>query len=184
MAKKGLYFIAILPPDDIARQVQKVKKEFVEKYDSEEAYDKPPHFTLHPPFKVPEDVEEVIIPQLIFFAEDQATFQVQLSGFNHFRDDVIYIDVANPTPMRSFHADLQKYLQNEMGFSNRSSGNNGFNPHMTVAYRDLTPEDFERAWKKFKDRSFDYTFEVQSIHLLKHDYDQWQPFYEFSFAES
>lgn len=181
MAKERLYFIAILPPDDVGKRVQAVKKEFVDNYDSSEAYDKPPHFTLHPPFKVPEESEEVIVPQLVFFAESQEPFQVQLSGFNHFRNDVIYIDVKNPTPMQNLHTDLQEYLQNEMGFSDRT-GNNPFTPHMTVASRDLTAENFKRAWAEFKDRSFDYSFQVDSIFLLKHDYQRWQPFYEFNFG--
>lgn len=182
MHRQGLYFIGILPPDDIARRVQEVKKEFVEKYEAKEAYGKPPHFTLQIPFKAPEEIEEVIVPQLIFFAEEQKPFTVQLSGFNHFRKDVIFIDVKNPTPMKSLQARLVEYLQNELGFTKRRT-NNSFTPHMTVAYRDLTPANFERAWQEFRDRSFGYSFQVDSIYLLKHDYKQWQPFYEFCFGE-
>lgn len=183
MARDGLYFIAIMPPDDIAQRVQGVKKEFVDTYNSSEAYGKPPHFTLHPPFKAPEDIEEVVIPQLIFFAEDQQPFQVELSGFNHFRNDVIYIDVADPEPMQALHADLEEYLQNEMGFSERGSKNKEFTPHMTVANRDLTNQNFKRAWQEFSSRNFNYSFEVSSIFLLKHDYQRWQPFYEFNFSQ-
>jgi len=183
MPRQGLYFIGILPPDDIATKVQQVKKESVEKYDSKEAYNKPPHFTLQIPFKAPEEIEEVIVPQLIFFAEEQEPFTVNLSGFNHFRKDVIFIDVEDPTPMKSLHAELIEYLRNEMGFTNRSK-NNSFTPHMTVAYRDLTTDNFERAWKEFRDRSFDDSFQVGSIYLLKHDYTRWQPFYEFKFEDS
>ena len=182
MARDGLYFIAIMPPDDIAQRVQAIKKEFVDTYNSSEAYGKPPHFTLHPPFKAPEDIEEVVIPQLIFFAKDQQPFQVELSGFNHFRNDVIYIDLAGPAPMQALHGDLEEYLQNEMGFSDRGNKNSEFTPHMTVAYRDLSPENFERAWQEFGSRNFNYSFEVGSIFLLKHDYQRWQPFYEFKFG--
>ncbi|MDZ7681592.1 MAG: 2'-5' RNA ligase family protein [Fodinibius sp.] len=69
-----------------------------------------------------------------------------------------------------------------MGFSKRGRSNNDFTPHMTVAYRDLSPDNFERAWEDFQDRSFDYSFEVNSIVLLKHDYQRWKPFYEFNFS--
>lgn len=180
--KERLYFIAILPPEDIAEHVQKVKKEFMEKYDSKEAYGKPPHFTLQIPFRIPEAEEEVIIPPLTFFASDQQPFTVTLSGFNHFRDDVIYIDVADPTDMKSLHHNLITFLQNEMGFTNKMIRSKSLTPHMTVAYRDLNSENFAKAWKVFKNRSFDFTFEVKSIFLLKHDYKQWQPFYEFRFS--
>lgn len=182
--KQALYFIAILPPDNIAARVQEVKKEFVNKYNSEEAYNNPPHFTLIAPFKIPEKTEETIIPQLIFFAEDQKSFTVNLSGFNHFRDDVIYIDVADHSPMRTLHGNLIEHLQNEMGFSDKTARPKSLTPHMTVAYRDLTSENFQKAWKEFKNRPFDYSFEVNSITLLKHDYTQWQSFYKFKFGNS
>lgn len=181
MAKDGLYFIAILPPDNIANRVQEVKEEFVNKFDSKEAYHKPPHFTLQIPFKAPEKIEEIIVPHLTFFAEDQESFTVNLSGFNHFRDDVIFIDVKDPSAMKALHDNLIEYLQNELGFTKT---NKSFTPHMTVAYRDLTPDNFERAWEEFQDRSFDFSFEVNSIFLMKHDYQQWQPFYEFKFEKS
>lgn len=184
MPKKGLYFIAILPPDDIATRVQAVKKEFVNKYDSKEAYNKPPHFTLIAPFKIPEEAEEIITPQLIFFAEDQESFTINLSGFNHFRDDVIFIDVVDPAPMQVLHSNLIEHLQHEMGFSSKAARPKSLRPHMTVAYRDLSPNNFQNAWNEFKSRSFDYSFEVNSIFLLKHDYTQWQTFYEFEFRNS
>lgn len=180
--KQRLYFIAILPPDDIAERVRAVKKEFVEKYDSKEAFRRPAHFTLQIPFKMPEQDEEVIIPQLIYFAEDQESFTVELAGFNHFRDDVIFIDVDNPSQMKSLHGDLIDFLQNEMGFTNKMIGRKSLTPHMTVAYRDLTAENFQKAWEEFSNRPFNYSFEVNSIFLLKHDYKRWQPFYEFKFT--
>lgn len=181
--KKGLYFIAILPPEGIANQVQEVKKEFVNNYDSTEAYNKPPHFTLIAPFKVPEQVEEIIVPQLIFFAEEQTSFMLNLSGFNHFRDDVIFIDIEDPSHMKMLHADLSEYLLNEMGFSEKIVRPKSLTPHMTVAYRDLSPKNFQKAWPVFSKRPFDYSFEVNSIFLLKHDYTRWQPFYEFTFDQ-
>lgn len=179
--KQGLYFIAILPPETIANRVQEVKREFVKNYDSKEAYNKPPHFTLIAPFKVPEQVEEVIVPQLIFFGQEQTSFTVNLSGFNHFREDVIFIDIDEPSPMKALHHNLSEYLLNEMGFSDQIVRPKSLTPHMTVAYRDLSPQNFQKAWDEFSQRSFDYSFEVNSIFLLKHDYTRWQPFYEFTF---
>lgn len=180
--KQRLYFIAILPPEDIAKSVQEIKKEFADRYDSNEAYRRPAHFTLQAPFKIPEAHEEVIIPPLVSFAKDQEAFTVQLSGFNHFRDDVIFIDVDDPSPMKSLHKNLVNFLQNELDFTNKMIRNKSLMPHMTVAYRDLSSKNFQKAWKEFSSRSFDYLFEVNSIFLLKQDYTEWQPFYKFKFG--
>ena len=179
--KKGLYFIAILPPDDIWQKVQDIKKEVVEKYSSKEAYNKPPHFTLQVPFKTPEKFEEVLIPKLTGFAKTQSPFTVQLSGFNHFRDDVIFIDIENPTEMKSLHKDLIQFLQEELGFTDEIIRHKSLTPHMTVAYRDLSADNFQKAWTEFSNRSFNYSFKVNSIFLMKHDYKEWQSFKEFQF---
>jgi len=50
---------------------------------------------------------------------------------------------------------------------------------MTVAYRDLTAKNFQKAWEEFCSRSFDYTFNVNSIFLLKHHGKQWHRHHEF-----
>ena len=180
--KKGLYFIAILPPDDIWQKVQDIKKEFVQKYDSKEAYSKPPHFTLQVPFKTPEKFEEVLIPKLTGFAKTQPSFEVQLSGFNHFRDDVIFIDIEDPAKMKSLHKDLIGFLQEELSFTNKMIRHKSLTPHMTLAYRDLSAANFKKAWTEFSNRSFNYLFNVDSIFLMKHDYKQWQRHHEFEFS--
>ena len=181
--KQGLYFIAILPPPEIADKVQKIKKEFVEKYNSREAYRQPAHFTLQAPFRILEADEEVIIPPLLSFAQDQNPFTVQLSGFNHFRDDVIFIDIEDPSEMKSLHRNLISFLQNELDFTDGMIRNKNLMPHMTVAYRDLSTEKFHQAWAAFSSRSFDYFFKVNSFFLLKHDDKQWQPLQEFNLGD-
>lgn len=181
--KQGLYFIAILPPNDIAVRVQHIKKEFADRYNSEEAYKRPAHFTLQAPFKMPEKEEEAIISKLEFFTKDQQPFPVTLAGFNHFRNQVIYIDVEDSSDMKSLRRNLIDYLLDGVGFTDKMIGRKSLTPHMTVAYRDLSARHFEQAWEEFSTRSFDYSFDVNSIFLLKHDYKQWQPFHEFHFSE-
>lgn len=182
--KEGLYFIAILPPDDIAGKVQAVKKEFADNYDSQEAYRRPAHFTMQPPFKKPERDESKIIEAVSKFAGRQQPFMVQLNGFNYFRDDVIYIDIANPVPMQSLYRNLITFLQAECNFTDDMIRNQKLNPHMTVAYRDLSSGHFQKAWKVFSKRTFNYRFKVTSIFLLKHDSKRWQPHHEFHFRKS
>jgi 2'-5' RNA ligase len=181
--KEGLYFIAILPPPELAEKVQAIKKEFVEKYDSKEAYRRPAHFTLQAPFEMPEADEEAIIPPLLSFAKHQQAFTVRLADFNHFRDDVIFIDVEDPSEMKSLHQNLISFLQNELDFTDGMIKDKNFRPHMTVAYRDLSTKQFHQAWAAFSSRSFDSFFKVNSFFLLKHDDKQWQPLQEFNFGD-
>lgn len=49
-----------------------------------------------------------------------------------------------------------------------------FHPHMTVGYRDLTFENFQKAWKVYKEKEFKTKFLVNEISLLRHD-GKWTP---------
>lgn len=48
-----------------------------------------------------------------------------------------------------------------------------FNPHLTVAYRDLTHENFEKAWKEYENKIFEERFEVEKVGLYKHFDQKW-----------
>jgi len=44
---------------------------------------------------------------------------------------------------------------------------------MTVAYRDLTPETFSKAWEEYASKSFTADFEIDAFYLLQHDTKKW-----------
>ncbi|MFM7858912.1 MAG: 2'-5' RNA ligase family protein, partial [Flammeovirgaceae bacterium] len=54
-----------------------------------------------------------------------------------------------------------------------------FQPHVTIAFRDLRKPMFERAWEEFKHRNFKAEFTVDSIALLKHNGKHWNVIMEF-----
>ena len=56
-----------------------------------------------------------------------------------------------------------------------------FHPHVTIAYRDLSSEDFRKAWAIYKDISFNVNFHVSRAYLLKHNFRQWEVLSEFNF---
>ena len=48
---ESLYFIAVLPSEEIHEEITVLKHEIAEKYESKHALRSPPHITLHMPFK-------------------------------------------------------------------------------------------------------------------------------------
>ncbi|MGZ5209988.1 MAG: RNA 2',3'-cyclic phosphodiesterase, partial [Kaistella sp.] len=48
-----------------------------------------------------------------------------------------------------------------------------FHPHLTVAYRDLTFENFKKAWEEYEKKTFEDSFLVDKICLFKHDSQKW-----------
>lgn len=61
---------------------------------------------------------------------------------------------------------------------NSTHKNNGFNPHITVAFRDLKKPTFHKIWDDVKNREFMETFLADNITIFKHNGKSWEIFKE------
>lgn len=171
----SLYFVCILMPDEVGMKVTALKQEIADKFGSSYALRLPPHITLIPPFEFPDaDIQAVTRVQ------DEAlwgynAFDLQMKNFGAFGNRVIYIDVVRQPLLDSLYTQLVKAYK---GLGKNIDGSKPFNPHATIANRDLTAARFERAWPAFVNRQFDAVFKVTEIHLLKHIGGRWQLFHQ------
>jgi len=170
---KKLYFIAILPPETIQKEVTEFKNYFLKKHEVRQALKSPPHVTLHPPFYWLADDEEELKKGLCLFAEKNERFSVTLNGFGAFKPRVIFVDVLVNQALRLLFEKLEYFLEANWGISNQLRKGRKFNPHMTVAFRDLTKEFFFKSWPDFKDKKFKREFIVSDISLLRHNGKFW-----------
>ena len=67
---------------------------------------------------------------------------------------------------------MESFIQNVSEFI-QSTCDIEYKPHCTVAYRDLSADNFLKAWKEYKDKPFDAEFEVDAFYLLQHDTKKW-----------
>lgn len=178
---KQLYFVALLPPEEVQKTANQVKQHFAEVYASRAALKSPPHVTLQPPF--PWDGERLpeLVEVLKKFAERRSPIPTILDGFNAFRPRVIYIDVVKTPELLAIQQELMKELE-AIGIVDRRSQTRPFAPHMTVGFKDLTKANFKLAWQEFKERQLYFEFIVSQLTLLSHNGKCWQIEREFSFA--
>lgn len=171
----SLYFVCILPPDEVGMQVTALKQEIATQYGSSYALRLPPHITLVSPFEYPDNDIATITD-----CQDKAlwglnAFEVELDGFGCFSNRVIYIDVVKTAILETLYQNVIKDFK-ELG--KNIDALRPFNPHMTIANRDLTQSRFAKAWPAFEGRSFRSSFMVSGIHLLKHIGGRWQLFHQ------
>ncbi|MFI5220359.1 MAG: 2'-5' RNA ligase family protein [Bacteroidia bacterium] len=178
--KPHLYFIAIIPPAGVFAEIETIKKEFSKKYSSHRALKSPVHITLQIPFRRMETIEKPLDRLLKVFTVLYQPFEIELNGFNHFHDKVIFIKVVENKNLDSLFGNLNIALRTQLNFSEQETPQR-FNPHVTVAYRDLVPEQFKIAWEQFQHRGFSKTFSATKISLLKHNSKFWEIINEFSF---
>lgn len=177
---KELYLIALVPHEDLRKEVRKLKLEMKERFNASHALKAPAHITLQMPFRRDEAFEKMLISELEYFASGQHAFNITLNGFDAFPPRVIFIKIENHRPAEDLHSELQNILKESLGFTEKVLMSR-FHPHLTIATRDLSKKMFHKAWPEFKEREFKASFTADRLHLLKHNGKHWELFREFSF---
>ncbi|WP_138500145.1 2'-5' RNA ligase family protein [Nostoc sp. PA-18-2419] len=175
------FFIALLPPKDIQDYANQIKQYFADNYASRGAQKSPPHITLQPPFEWADANVSLLEVSLKEFVSEQKSVPITLSGFAAFPPRVIYIDVVRTQELFTLQADLMAYVENKLGIIDKVAQTRPFAPHMTVAFRDLTKQNFKAAWPEFEKRQLYFDFTADKLTLLLHDGKRWNLKSEFSF---
>ncbi|NDJ26219.1 2'-5' RNA ligase family protein [Nostoc sp. B(2019)] len=175
------FFIALLPPQDIQDYANQIKQYFAEQYASQGAQKSPPHITLQPPFEWADAKVPQLEASLREFASGQKSIPVTLNGFSAFAPRVIYINVDRSQVLLTLQADLMAHVEASLGIVDQVSKSRPFAPHLTVAFRDLTKQNFKAAWPEFEQRQLHFEFMADNLTLLMHDGKRWNIKSEFGF---
>ncbi|OCA79615.1 2'-5' RNA ligase [Chryseobacterium contaminans] len=174
---KKMYFIAIYPPEEIIEEIKEFKRDLAISFQNSKALKNDAHITLFPPFSRELELEEDI--HIAFQKVDTCLtpFEVELNGFGSFpnpKNPVIFVH-----PEDNIHlTDLYNRVKQQFNFAKYS-----FTPHMTVGYRDLSWENYLKAWEKYQHKEYKTKFLVDKILLLRHD-GKWVPIAEKSFTKN
>lgn len=179
---KTMYYIAVLPPEDLRKEIKSFKEEVWRDHDSKHALRSPAHITLQMPFHFEEDLEEQLLKGLQALSEKFEPFDCKLKNFGHFDDRVIFIEVCNNPDLKQLRDTLQQYLGTELHFTDKQLPKR-FHPHITIANRDLTRQRFPNCWEAFSQREYQRSFTAQSLYLLKHRGTHWEAYREIPFTQ-
>ena len=179
---KQRFFIALLPPQEVQEEANKIKQYFSDVYQSHAALRSPPHITLQPPF----DWEVKDLPRLLEalhrFSQSHPSIPMTLDGFAAFKPRVIYINVKKTPELLAVQQALMSHLESGLNLVHYSSKNRPFSPHLTVGFRDLTKPNFYRAWEELKGKEIYFDFMIEKLTLLSHNGKMWEIYQDFSFA--
>lgn len=160
---KKMYFIAIYPPQNIIEEINVFKKDLAANFANSKALKNEAHITLFPPFNREIELEEDIHIAFQKINTDLPRFEITLNGFGRFsnpKNPVLYVKPEENGSLKQ----LQLNVKEKFNFKNYS-----FNPHVTVGYRDLTYENFLKAWEIYQHKTYKTKFLVDKITLLRHD---------------
>lgn len=177
------YFIAIPTNELVTSRIRVLQREFAECFESKRQLKIPVHITLIPPFQA--DLEfidrlEIILKET---AGELNKFQIEIDGFGHFRDKVIYVKVIPSLDLTVLQSILMDRMIERLAFKN-SYDHQEFTPHITLANRDLSETNFQLAWKKYGSDQFRDQFRCEKFYLYKHNGREWLVEQQFSFSEN
>lgn len=181
MRNKKLYFLALIPSEPLRKQVYALKEEFSKLYHTSHALKSPPHVTLVPPFSFEHQNEHLLTSTLHGFARLCSSFEVSIADYGAFKPRVIYLSIIRNDRLELLQQMLMDNCNKDLGINMDQSL--PFHPHMTVAFRDLSPQMFRKAWERYKSESFSTSFIAKSLFLLKHNGEKWDIAHELPFAE-
>jgi 2'-5' RNA ligase len=179
-----LYFIALIPPNPLKEEIHELKLEVKEKFISSHSLNSPPHITLLSPFRLEDENEKKLNKLLDDFAQRHTPFEVTLNNFSTFPPRVIFIDVEQSPELMNVQECLEEIARSNNDLFNYNYDKRPYHPHLTLAFKDLTKSNFYRAWKEFKERTFDGSFSADELHLLKHTGENWTVIRSFSLRAS
>ena len=172
--EKSFFFIAIIPPKEICDDIESFKQILSEQFDTHRSLRHIPHITLAPPFHIDKDFETKLKEILNDFSRGLKPFPINLEDFSTFKKHTLFVDVENSESLSALHSNLLELVNSEPKLLHKPVKYfQKFNPHVTIAYRDLEP-NFKGAWSYFEKVKFTATFEFTSFALLKHNGEKWE----------
>ncbi len=173
---KSLYFVAILPPEPILEEIKHFKEQIRDKYGSARALRSPAHITLIPPFHADTEQLEEVSGYLKKCAAATPEFALSLNGVGSFPPRVVFIKPDQSDKLESLQSKLISKGDLWSKYSKRE-----FHPHMTIAFRDVTPEIYERIWTEYSELDYQREFTADKLTLLINGKDGWSVLREYFF---
>lgn len=179
--KDPIFFLAVLPPQEIAKEITGFKKYAAEHFESSHSLKSPPHVTIFPPFRWKESELYKLEKQIKIVVKATEPFYVQLENFSCFSPKVIYVDVHKSEELKDLNKALKIRFLQELGLSDKSP--HPFTPHMTIAFKDLKRPFFLRAWAHYSQLRYERIFKTEKLVMLKHNGAYWEVFKSFPFVK-
>ncbi len=170
---ESLYFLALVPPADIRKEIRELKLLVADRYNSNHALRSPAHITLHMPFKWKDARTDQLHACLSNFALEQEQILISLHGFDYFEPRVLFVKVDKNEQLKLLQHQLAVQVKKELGLLNADYKNRAFHPHMTIAFRDLRKPQFYTARDYFSTLEYRANFLAEGLTLLKHERKEW-----------
>jgi len=160
------FWVGIVLPNKTCKKLFRIEKEISEKYKTYYSLKSRIglHLTLTYQGNIKEGNLEKIEKAVNEISETTKSFEVEIKGIRRFcKNRFIYAKIIKSKELN----DLYKKLFCRLSEFGKIRPLRIFKPHITLAYKDITEENFNEAFKEFKDKKISYEFKVNKLYLAK-----------------
>lgn len=169
------HFIGVLLPEDLTQRLEGYRRYMNQQYGCRSGYGTPIHVTLMPPFQLPEPCTSADIAAALaqMVAEKKwHAFTAKIEGFDAFGDRTLFAKVIPSTVWTAFRAAVcSAVAQASPGAVRKDT--RPFQPHITVANRDIPPGTSTEALEYLNELELKTTFPVDNITIFEHKEKHW-----------
>ena len=173
MKGMGKYFVGLLPPPPFEAQLKHLKQGIADQFGVKYALQTPAHLTLKMPFRYKEAKERELVVRLTALLETQTSFQLQFAGIGYFGRRNIHQQVVASESLLQLQTAIRGYCKRSLHLVEELSDRN-FQPHVTLAYKDLKFEQFEEVLAFALSHAKRGAFLVDQAYLLKKVDGRWK----------
>lgn len=168
---QNLYFWALVAHDPLQTEITRLKEVALQRFHSGRALRSPAHITLIPPIRLAIADLDRIQEEFCWVAQRTSSFCLELDGVRGFSKRVVYIHVRPSKPLMDLSAQME--MIRTKYFPNHKQVHHTFNPHVTLAFRDLSPDLYSEALGYFQELDLSYTWEADHLCRLILAEDGW-----------
>jgi 2'-5' RNA ligase len=179
----GKYFIGLLPPPALETSLHQVKADLKANFQVKYALQSPSHLTLKMPFRYKEAKEQELVIRFTSLLLEQESFCLQLKGIGYFGRRNIHHQLAPSRPLFELQTKLRGFCKRYLHLVEELSDRN-FQPHLTLAYKDLKESHFEEVLAFAKKNTVHADFLVDRAYLLKNVEGRWKVVAPLIFGKS
>lgn len=170
---KQLKLIAIVLPEPLFSLVREEQNFIAKTWGCRQALRVPPHVTIIPPLSVKEKEVKELESIAKEVAGHRKPFSMKITGYDTFSPRVIFLKPNFPYELGLLYTNLRDAIIPKIPQALNRYPDESFHPHITLAYRDLTPDQFKEMWRHYKNKKAKYTIDINQISILVNTEDGW-----------
>ncbi len=163
----SLFYISIICPEAIESKIKGFKEHMQNAYGCRAALKSPAHLTIIPPFRAEDEMEQPLLDFVQTFNVGMLPIEIAIDSYGNFGERVLYADVAPNEALNTLEKEAMQEFTSQFPaiiFGLKPE----FNPHVTIATRDIPEGKLAEALDYFKQNEpINESFTAKELKLLK-----------------